>query len=272
MPALQLAGIRQLAGGLLYLIFFLSKGRVWPRGKEWRTILVLSFLNFMLSNALATWGVKYISAGLASIIGAAFPLWIVVIGLINNKKSIRLKAIIGFILGFAGICVIFYEHLQDFRNTQFQIGIFLSLGATWSWALGTIYTKQQAKEFNPYFSLGLQMIISGLVILAICEPTNVSIPLRSIPWQSWASIVYLVIFSSVITFVAYLYALQHLSAEQTSVYAYINPIVAVTLGAILFNEKLTLFIAIGGTITLVGVYIINHSLKNVREKESIVSA
>jgi drug/metabolite transporter (DMT)-like permease len=272
MPALQLAGIRQLAGGLLYLIFFMSKGRIWPRGKEWQTILILSFLNFMLSNALSTWGVKYISAGLASIIGATFPLWIVVIGLLNNKKSIHPKAIIGFVLGFAGICVIFYEHLQDFRNTHFLIGIFLSLAATWSWALGTIYTKQKAKAFNPYFSLGLQMIISGVIILVICEPTNISVPLKNIPWQSWASIIYLVIFSSVITFVAYLYALQHLSAEQTSVYAYINPIVAVTLGAILFHEKLTLFIAVGGAITLCGVYLINHSLRVIREKKPIVSA
>lgn len=267
MPALQLAGIRQLAGGLLYLIFFLSKGRVWPRGKEWRTILVLSFLNFMLSNALSTWGVKYISAGLASIIGATFPLWMVVIGLFNNKKAIPTKAIAGFVFGFAGICVIFYEHLHDFLNTQFLIGIFLSLAATWSWAVGTIYMKQTAKSFNPYFSLGLQMIISGLVILIICEPTNISIPLQSIPWQSWASIAYLVIFSSIITFVAYLYALQHLSAEQTSVYAYINPIVAVTLGSILFNEKLTSFIVVGGAITLFGVYIINHSLRNIPVKK-----
>lgn len=271
MPALQLAGIRQLAGGLLYLVFFMSKGRVWPRGKEWRTILVLSFLNFMLSNALSTWGVKYISAGLASIIGATFPLWMVVIGLVNNKSSIPVKAIVGFVLGFAGICVIFFEHLSDFLNTQFLIGIFLSLAATWSWAFGTIFTKQKAKAFNPYFSLGLQMTISGIVILLICEPMNISIPLRNIPWQSWASIAYLVIFSSVIAFVAYLYALQHLSAEQTSVYAYVNPIVAVTLGAILFNERLTLYIAIGGAITLCGVYIINHSL-NIRERKGLVSA
>jgi drug/metabolite transporter (DMT)-like permease len=152
------------------------------------------------------------------------------------------------------------------------VGIFLSLAATWSWALGTIYTKHHAKKFNPYFSLGLQMIISGIVILIICEPTNISIPLRDIPWQSWASIVYLVIFSSVITFVAYLYALQHLSAEQTSVYAYVNPIVAVTLGAVLFNEKLTLFIAVGGAIALFGVYVINHSLRNTRETKEVVNA
>jgi len=216
----------------------------------------------MLSNALSTWGVKYISAGLGSIIGATFPLWMVVIGFFINKKSIPVKAVIGFILGFGGICVIFYEHLYDFLNAGFLLGIALSLAATWSWAFGTIYTKQHAKTFNPYFSFGLQMIISGTVILAICEPTNISIPLKSIPWQSWVSIGYLVVFSSVISFIAYLYALQHLSAEQTSVYAYINPVVAVTLGALLFDERLTVFIALGGIITLFGVYLINQSLRN----------
>jgi drug/metabolite transporter (DMT)-like permease len=267
MPALQLAGIRQLLGGLLYLGFFMSKGRVWPRGREWRPILMLSFLNFMLSNALSTWGVKYISAGLGSIIGATFPLWMVVIGLFNNKKSIPPKAISGFILGFAGICVIFYEHLHDFLNAGFLFGIVLSLAATWSWAFGTIYTKKNAKAFNPYFSFGLQMIISGTVILLICEPTNLSIPLKNIPWQSWAAIGYLVVFSSVISFIAYLYALQHLSAEQTSIYAYINPIVAVSFGAMLFGEKLTIFIALGGIITLLGVYLINHSLQTDRAKQ-----
>lgn len=266
MPALQLAGIRQLAGGLLYLIFFMSKGRVWPRGREWKAIIILSFLNFMLSNALSTWGVKYISAGLGSIIGATFPLWLVVIGLFNNKKSIPPLAIIGFIFGFAGICVIFYDHLHDFLNASFLLGIILSLIATWSWAFGTIYTKKKAKSFNPYFSFGLQMIISGTVLLAICEPTSLSIPLTAIPWQSWASIGYLVIFSSVLSFIAYLYALQHLSAEQTSIYAYINPVVAVSLGAILFGEKLTVFLALGGIITLFGVYMINYALKN-RQKE-----
>ena len=221
----------------------------------------------MLSNALSTWGVKYISAGLGSIIGATFPLWMVVIGLFNNKKSVPPKAIIGFILGFGGICVIFYEHLRDFLNTGFLLGICLSLAATWSWAFGTIYTKQYARSFNPYFSFGLQMIISGIVILTVCESANLSIPVKNIPWQSWASIAYLVVFSSIISFISYLYALQHLSAEQTSIYAYINPVVAVSFGAILFGERLTIFIALGGVITLLGVYLINHSLRNHREKE-----
>src|SRR5262245_40504191 len=81
MPPLQLAGIRQTIGGLLYVVFFLTKGRALPRGKEWGPIIVLSLLNFGFSNGLATWGVKYISGGLGSIIAAMFPLWIVVINL-----------------------------------------------------------------------------------------------------------------------------------------------------------------------------------------------
>lgn len=261
MPALQLAGIRQLMGGILYFIYFTTKGRIFPKGKEWKPILILSFLNFMLSNAFATWGVKFIPAGLASIIGATFPLWIVVIGLVSSKTRISSKALTGFIIGFIGICVIFFEHLHNFFNPLFLSGIFLSLAATWSWAAGTLYTKEKAKQFNPYFSLGWQMIISGIVLLLFTKITGMWIPFLSIPYQSWLSIGYLVIFSSVLTFIAFIYALQHLSAEQTSVYAYINPIVAVILGAVIFGEKLTIFIALGGAIILYGIYLINSAFR-----------
>ena len=261
MPALQLAGIRQLLGGLLYIVYFMGKGRILPKGREWRPIIILAFLNFMLSNALSTWGVQYIPAGLASIIGATFPLWIVVIGMFNSQSSIPHKATLGFMLGFAGICVIFYEHINDFLRPDFLFGIFLSLAATWSWAFGTIYTKEQSKAFNPYFSLGLQMVISGLAILLITKLTGLWIPLSAIPVPSWVAIGYLVIFSSIVTFVAFLYALQHLSAEHVSIYAYINPVVALLLGAFLFDERLTMFIAIGGAVTLYGVFLINQAMR-----------
>ena len=261
MPALQLAGIRQLIGGCLYAVFFIGKGRLLPRGKEWIPILVLSFLNFMLSNGLSTWGVQFISAGLGSIIGATFPLWLVVIGLIRKKPSIPKAAIIGSLLGFGGICVIFYEHLHEFTHADFLFGITISFMASWSWAFGTLYTKDQAKAFNPYFSLGIQMVVSGIVLTIITQVTGAAVPLSEIPWQSWMAIAYLVIFGSVISFIAYLYALQHLSTQQTSIYAYINPVVAVILGVLIFDEKITLFIAIGGAISLYGVYVINQSFR-----------
>ena len=116
---------------------------------------------FCMSNGLSTWGVKYISAGLGAIMGAIFPLWLVVIGLFSAKSKIPAKAIIGLLFGFGGVCIIFYEHLHDFFNADFRFGIILSLIATWTWAFGTLYTKKHAASFNPYFSLGLQMLISG---------------------------------------------------------------------------------------------------------------
>jgi len=261
MPPLQMAGIRQLLGGLCYVLFFVAKGERWPQGKEWRSILVLSFLNFLLANGLSTWGLKYISSGLGAIMGAIFPLWLVVIGLFSAKAKMPNKAILGLLLGFGGVCIIFSQHLSDFLIADFRLGIILSLGATWGWAFGTIYTKKNAAKFNPYFSIGLQMVISGIALTGIAYTTTNTIPLNSIPWQSWTAIAYLVIFGSIISFIAYLYALQNLPTEQTSLYAYINPIVAILLGWLIFSETLTVFIAIGGLVALLGVYLVNKAYK-----------
>lgn len=262
MPALQLAGIRQFIGGAIYVVYFLIKGAAFPKGlKEWIPVIILSFLNFICSNGLSTWGVKYISAGLGSIMGAIFPLWLVVIGLFAAKDKMPQKAIIGLLLGFGGVCIIFYDHLQDFFNTDFRFGIFLSLAATLSWAFATLYTKKQALNFNPYFSLGLQMVIAGITLFSVSTVDDKFLPMTAIPWQSWASIGYLVVFGSIIAFICYLYALQNLPTEQASVYAYVNPMVAVLLGWAIFDEELTEYIAIGGLVTLAGVYLVNTAYK-----------
>ncbi len=267
MPALQLASIRQFIAGVLYVGFFLYKKAPLPKGKEWIPILVLTLLNFILSNALSTWGVKYISAGLGSIIGAIFPLWLVVIGLFASKEKLPQKAIIGLLLGFGGVCIIFYDHLHDFLNADFRFGIFLSVISTWTWAFATLYTKKQAVHFNPYFSLGLQMLISGTCLFSFTQINGTAIPLSAIPWQSWLSIAYLIIFGSLLAFICYLYALQNLPTEQTSVYAYINPVVAVLCGWIIFDEKITPYISIGGAVTLLGVYLVNKAFKAVPPPE-----
>jgi drug/metabolite transporter (DMT)-like permease len=263
MPALQLAGIRQLIGGTLYVAFFLYKKAPWPKGKQWKAIFILSILNFVLSNGLSTWGVKYISSGLGAIIGAIFPLWIVIITIFRGERIARLS-VLGLLVSFSGICVIFYDHLADFLKPDFRFGIFLSLIATVSWAFGSLYTKKKAASFNPYFSLGLQMLISSIITLAIIGATGTGVNITSIPANSWWAIGYLVIIGSVLTFIAFIYMLQRLPPEINSIYAYINPIVAVLLGAVIFGESLTVAIAIGGGITLSGLYMVNYSIRRAR--------
>ena len=100
MPALQLVAIRQFIGGIIYIGYFLLKKTPWPKGKQWKFILILSVLNFVLSNGLSTWGVKYISSGLGAIIGALVPLWVVIISFFRGERLARL-AIVGLSVGFS---------------------------------------------------------------------------------------------------------------------------------------------------------------------------
>ncbi len=260
MPAMQLVVLRQFFGGIFYLAYFLYKKAPWPTQRQWRNILVLSILNFMLSNGLSTWGVKYISSGLGAIIGSIFPLWIVIISFFRGER-ISWKAVLGLVICFSGICVIFYDYLNDFLEPEFRFGILLSIIATFTWALSSIYIRENRTNFNPYFSLGLQMLISCIAIFSVIQTTGETIPLSEIPAISWWSIAYLVVFGSVLTFIAFIYALENLPKEVSSLYAYINPMVALFFGYVLFNEPFTISIAIGGFITLTGLFLVNKAIK-----------
>lgn len=260
MPALQLVAIRQFLGGFLYISFFLFKNAPWPKGKQWKTIIILSILNFVLSNALSTWGVKYISSGLGAIIAAIVPLWIVIITFFRGERLSRLS-VFGLIVSFSGVCVIFYDHLSDFLIPNFRFGIIISIISTLTWAFGTLYTKKKAATFNPYFSLGIQMFLSSILVFAYTGATGISVPLSEIPAISWWSIAYLVIFGSILTFIAFIYVLQNLPAAISTVYSYINPIIAVLLGVLIFGETLNTAIIVGGIIILSGLYMVNYSLR-----------
>lgn len=268
MPPVQMAGLRQVLAGLIYIIYFKYKGVAFPQGKAWLPIIWLALLNFTVSNALSTWGLRYISAGLGAIIGAIFPLWLVIIGLVRNKQRLSPKAMTGLIFGFGGICIIFYEHLYDFLIPDFRLGILLSIIATWAWAFGTVYTKEHAQLFNPYFGIGLQMFISGCFVLTLSKVSGHTIPIQDIPPLAWGGLTFLILISSVGTFIAYLYALQHLPTNLVSVYAYINPVVAVLCGWLIFDEKLTPFIITGMAVAIFGVYMVNQAFQTKKSHAS----
>jgi drug/metabolite transporter (DMT)-like permease len=268
MSALQMAGIRQLIAGGLYLGYFSLKKYPLPEKKIIPSLLILAFLNFILSNGLSTWGVKFIPAGLGAIIGAIFPFWIVLYGIISEKSKPPFLALIGMLLGFTGICIVFYEYLDDFLLPEFRFGIVLSIAATISWAMGTIYIKQQSSVFNPYFGLGFQMFMSGAALYLYTYTFDQTYtPLSEIPFNAWFGIVYLVIVGSIIGFGCYIYTLQHLPAEQAAVYAYINPLVAVLTGWFFLNEILSLQLLIGSIVTIMGIYLVNKNYKNQQKKD-----
>jgi drug/metabolite transporter (DMT)-like permease len=137
--------------------------------------------------------------------------------------------------------------------------------ATMAWGLGTIYTVKHAQTLNPYYSLGWQMLISGIILTAIAFFSGEFVALPNVPQTAWLAILYLVVVGSIITFAAFIYSLKRLPAAQASVYAYINPIVAVIIGAILNKEKLNAWIAVGTVITLIGVFLVNTGFRKVEK-------
>lgn len=268
MPPIQMVGIRQIIAGLAYVLFFLIRGSSLPKGKEWYPILLLSVLNFMISNGLATWGVKLTTAGLSAILGAMFPLWLVLILTIKGSHKIPPLAWLGILLGFTGVCLIFYEHLEELFEPQFRLGVLLGVMAALSWAFGTVYTKEFAINFNPYHSIGWQMLISGVFLTMVAQISGKVIPLPEVRLYTWGAIAFLVVVSSIIAFIAYLYALQKLPTGLVSIYAYINPIVAVLTGSLFIKERITPILLTGAIITLTGVYIVNKSLR--KEQNNVI--
>jgi drug/metabolite transporter (DMT)-like permease len=265
------AAIRQLIAGALFLLFFaVRKKAVWPKPKEWLYLVLMAILLFAISNAFTIWGIRYINSGLGAIIGALFPIFVTLINwLIGSKNNPNLTATTGLILGLAGLVFIFYEHLSDFSNAGFGFGILLSVSACISWAIGTIITTRNIISLNRYYALGWQMFIGGIILNIVCYSSGLTIPISNISLATWLCILYMVIFASVIAFVSFLYTLQHLPTPVASIYAYVNPVVAVLLGHFVLGESWSISLLFGAFVTLIGVYLVNKGFgKTLREAES----
>lgn len=265
MPGLQLAGIRQLIGGSIYTLYFFSKGYKLPNKKQLIQFVWMSLLMFVISNGFSTWSLQYIPSGLGAVIGAMAPLWIALFSVLFFKETqMNTITIIGLLMGFGGIVIIFSDYLDTLLNTSFFWGVLLGVIATMTWALGTLYTVKHSKDLNAYYSLGWQMLLSGVLLSITARATGQYIPIEQATQHTWLSIAYLVIIGSIITFGAFIYSLKRLPPAQSSIYAYINPIVAVIIGAILNSEKLNTIIALGTVVTIFGVYLVNTGFKKAK--------
>ena len=265
-PALQLSGLRHLLGGGIYVAFFTFYKRMIPKRTQFWRIIWMSILMFVISNGFSVLSVVYMPSGLGAVVGAISPIWVVFFSFLLFKKvEFSPKTIFGIILGFLGVLVTFFEFVEHILYTDFSLGILFGVISSMTWALATLLTVKQAKDMDPYFSLGWQMFMSGIILNLVSYFSGNFVPYRSVPSEAWLSIGYLIIIGSVIAFGAYIYALKHLPATQVSIHSYINPIVAVMLGDWLMHEQLTIYIIVGTIITLVGVYLVNNSFKKARE-------
>ena len=262
LPALQLSGLRHVIGGGLYVIYFAVFKKMFLRKDQFLRIFMMAIIMFVLSNGLSVLSVAYMPSGIASVVGAIAPIWVVIIGYFFQKNTKLLaQTIIGIVLGFAGVIICFYDYMSEIKEGSFALGIFYGLISSITWAIGALLTAKQAKDTDPYFSLGWQMLLSGILLNLISFVTGDFVEIDHLPKEAWLSIAYLVIIGSVIAFGAYVFALKRLPAALVTVHAYINPIVALIIGSLLLDEQLTKNIAIGTIATLLGVFLVNNSFR-----------
>jgi drug/metabolite transporter (DMT)-like permease len=265
MPGLFVSGIRQFVSGAVLVSFFLIKGHHIPGRDILKKISVQSIFLLCIANGLLTWSVEYISGGLAAIIAALVPLFIALFTLWLSKcAKITRWIIVGLIIGFAGVLTIFYDYIGQLQNRSFVLGVVLAVISTLSWSFGTVYTSKQKPPIDILFNVGLQMLIAGIVVLTVCAVTGKYVNLAHVGQSSWLALSYLIVFGSLLAYSAYVFVIGKLPPTQVSMYAYINPIVAVVLGWLLLSEKMNVNMIIGTIITLSGVYLVNREFKKVK--------
>lgn len=267
-PALQMAYIRQFLGGICFVLFFMLYRKLsFPTRRQFLWLLVMSLLMFVLANGLSTWSLQYIPTGLSALVGALYPLSVVIIEMVFFKsRNMTVLTFTGLLLGITGIGIVFYENAFQDHPDGFLFGVVLSVFAMLSWSVGTIIIARDKIKINPYYGTGWQMLISSFILFIVAETTQPTIAMKDISATGWGAIAYLVLAGSLLAFIAFIYSMKKLPAAVSSLYAYINPLVAMVTAAIVLDEKLTMYILWGAIVTLAGVFLVNYSIKRNSEK------
>jgi drug/metabolite transporter (DMT)-like permease len=265
-PAFLFSAMRQLSAGtiLLSVMYFLGKFK-FPGWPVVRNQAVAGFLMFTMGNGLVGWAEIHVSSGLASIISSMIPVWVILLNIwANQSDKPNFPILAGLLIGLSGIVMIFGQHLNEFSHPAYQIGILAMFVANLAWAVGTVWIKKKNQDNNLFVSAGLQMFFGGLFMLPISAVVDDYSKLVFTPDVVY-SLVYLTLFGSVVAYMCFSYAINKLPAAIVSMYAYINPLVAVFLGWLILSEKFGWRIFIAMLITVAGVYLVNrgYQLRNI---------
>ena len=272
MPPLLAMGIRFLIAGLLLAsIVSLRQGvgelRI-PRA-ELRSSLLMGFLLLGFGIGTVSIAQAYVPSGIVALIIAALPLWIAIFRTISGEQLAKVSWL-GLMIGFAGVALLLkpgsITPVSDIENSKLFLFMLLVLLGNVGWALGTFLAPRFALPKNTLVFTAYEMLAGGisLTLAGFVKGESISDFLDATSW-SWLWFVYLIIFGSIAAYTAYLWLVANAPVSLTATYAYVNPIIAVALGALFLDELITSAYAIGGLIILIGVILV-VSVERIKKK------
>jgi drug/metabolite transporter (DMT)-like permease len=257
MPPLLMAAARNLIAGII--MFPIAIGarrrairagqvmRRWPSRAEWTGCAIVGIL-LLVANGAVGIGEQTVPSGLAALLVATVPLWLLGIDAMLNHARLGRAPVAGLALGLVGVGLL--SGLGGGLGHTSVAGVVIILIAAFTWALGTIPS-------SPALASGMELMCGGAALLVLSAATGEfgSVHLAQISVRSWLALGYLIVFGSIIAFSAYGIAVRALPTPTVATYAYVNPVIAVLLGALILNEQLTPAM-LGGGVLIVGAVVL----------------
>ena len=244
-PPFLMAGARFVSAGLIMYAIAWSQGIGKSTWANWRTSLIIGACLLLAGNGGVTISEQHIDSGLAALIVAIVPIYIVLLGwttgMAPRPTPIVWLALVG---GFVGVGILFGPalHFSSNGGRNPAIGISILLISSFIWSAGSLYSRTAKHAASPFLTAAQQMLCGGALLLLAGIVTGELPRLHpgSISILSLGSFVYLVIIGAVVGYTAYIWLLRHCEPAKVATYAYVNPIVAVLLGAVFAGETLTM--------------------------------
>lgn len=262
LPATVLAGVRLLMGAGLMLAYCRLRGRklLYPHGVM-RRLMLLGVMLLFGGNIGLVWSEKYLPSGLAALIVAVVPLYVVLIEMaLPDGDRLRRQGYFGLALGFLALIALLWPSLRegiDGHPMQVLAIVAILVGA-FSWASGSVLSRRMNLPVDPLVAAGWEMFAAGA--------TNVIFatlfwrwPHAVWNWTSVGCIGYLVLFGSMLGFSCYIWLIAHVPVAKVATYAYVNPMIAVVLGAVILHEKLVSTEYVGMVAIVVAVALVTSS-------------
>ena len=259
-----------LAAGLVLYAWMRISGVRSPSWREWKAATVLGTLMFLIDYACLFWAEQRVPSGIAAVILAAIPVCITLLEIVflrTQRLTIRLS--LGLLVGIAGVAVLMNPSASLGEAPLDRGGAIALLVACAGWSIGTVVSKRLVLPQSKPISAAAQMLTGGVMLLALAAIAGEfgRFHAQAISGKAWFSLVYLIIAGSIISYTAYVWLLEYESPTKVGTYAYVNPVVAVILGAGLGGETIGPRTLLGMALILVSVVAIT-TMKGKQAREA----
>ncbi|HWA67132.1 MAG TPA: EamA family transporter [Mycobacteriales bacterium] len=256
-PPLVLAGARFVLAGLLMLAFTITKPA--PDGladrlgwKQWGAAAVIGLALPFGGNGLVSVAEKRIPSGVAAVVVATVPIWAALFAAALGRERVTRFHLCGLALGFAGVAALVVGSGSGRASVS---GVVIVVVAALSWAAGSVWSQDAPTARRPLVTTGMEMLCGGIGCLVSAALTGEfgDLHLAAVNYRAWLAFGWLVVAGSMVAYTAYVWLLRNARLSLVTTYAFVNPVVAVALGAVLLGEAFTVRSAAATVAVVLGV-------------------